>query len=262
MSMIQPSPTKIEALRIRWLGQEARLRAIAKALRAGEDWTVHLKGLPFVHEVPPLAGEACGRDLRGADLKRWLRPEVDVRFALEHEAGIVAAITMEALRTNTALPDVTPFPVEGGSAEEISVAMRRGDRFLLARCDSEPVGVMRLAERREYHELVGAPAYVEVSGLAVLPAWRRGGIGTRLLEAGETAAVQAGFGFAMLRTTLELGLVSWYERLGYAVRTTRQLSYPGSPTFLDVLMVRKLPGRARRPQAPRIRTRIVRNTAT
>ena len=66
MSVVHPSPRKVEDLQLRWEGQEHRLEAVARDLRAGRDWTVHLQGLPYVEEVPPLPGEACGRDLRGS----------------------------------------------------------------------------------------------------------------------------------------------------------------------------------------------------
>ena len=60
MSVTHPSPTKVETLRARWVGQEARLKAIAQAMLAGADWTVHLAGLPLVEEIPPREGEALG----------------------------------------------------------------------------------------------------------------------------------------------------------------------------------------------------------
>ena len=63
MSVLHPSSAKLEALRARWVGQEARLAKIADAMLQGRDWTVYLNGLPDVGEIPPLPGEALGRDL-------------------------------------------------------------------------------------------------------------------------------------------------------------------------------------------------------
>ncbi|MFV1960102.1 MAG: GNAT family N-acetyltransferase [Planctomycetota bacterium] len=240
MSATHPPAAKIEALEKRWEGEEYRLRAIAKDLRAGRDWTVHLRGLPLVEEVPPRPGEAYGRDLRGADLHHYLRPEVEVGRAEEHKAPLVAAISLEGLRNNTPLPDVSPFPVEVEGAGEIALAMRRGERFLLARCDREPVGVIRSAQHRQFEEYTADRPYIELSGLAVLARWRRSGIGTRLIERAERLAAQDGFDHVVLRTTREIGLVPWYERMGYVVKLTRQLSYPDAPTCLDVLMVKRL----------------------
>lgn len=241
MSVTHPSPQKVRALVRRWEGQEHRLRRIARDLRAGRDWTVHLLDLPHVEEIPPTAGEMLGRDLRGADLHRWLRPEVQVSVAREDEAPRVAAISLEALRNNTPLPDVSPFPVEVEGAGEIALAIRREERFLLAKCDQEPVGVIRCSRRVELQEYAGREPYLEVSGLAVLARWRRSGIGARLLEAAEELAAGEGLLHVLLRTMREVGLVPWYEAKGYEVRHVRQLAYPDAPTCLDVVMAKKLP---------------------
>ena len=90
--MIHPAPEKLRALADRWQGQDARLQRIAEALLAGEDWTRHLRGLPYIDEVPPRDGEAYGRDLRGADLRRHLHPRVEVTRACERDAALVAAV--------------------------------------------------------------------------------------------------------------------------------------------------------------------------
>jgi GNAT superfamily N-acetyltransferase len=240
MSVVNPSPARIEALRRRWDGQEARLRAIAADLVDGRDWTVHLSGLPFVEEVPPLAGEARGRDLRGANLKRFLVPPVHVAAAEEGEAAVVAALAYEGLRWNTPLEATTPFPVAPESAADVRLAMHRGEHFLLARCAGRPVGVARWARRTELASLVGGRDYAEISGLAVLPPHRRRGVGEMLRASAETEALAAGFEHALLRTTLELGLVPWYERAGYAVAQVRQATCEEGTTYLDAVMVRRL----------------------
>lgn len=261
MSVTHPSPSKVEELRRRWTGQERRLEAIARDLRSGRDWTRHLRGLPLIEEVPPLPGEAYGRDLRGADLQRLLRPAVDIGSATAKESALVAAISLEGLRNNTALPDASPFPVEVEGAADIALAMRRGDRFLLARCDEEPVGVVRLAEKREFHEYTEHRPYGEISGLAVLSRWRGTGIGARLLATAEAEALRDGYPWVLLRTTYEIGLVPWYRRLGYEERHVRQLAYPGAPTCLDVVMTRRIAVAAQQPEptvGPK-RLRIVRS---
>lgn len=240
MSVVNPSPARIEALRRRWDGQEARLRAIAADLVEGRDWTVHLAGLPYVDEVPPLPGEARGRDLRGANLKRWLVPPVHVAAAEEGEAAVVAALAYEGLRWNTPLEATTPFPVTPESAADVRLAMHRGEHFLLARCAGRPVGVVRWARRAELSQQVGGRDYAEISGLAVLPPHRRRGVGELLRAAAETEALAAGFEHAVLRTTLELGLVPWYERAGYEIAQVRQGTGEEGTTYLDVTMVRRL----------------------
>jgi ribosomal protein S18 acetylase RimI-like enzyme len=240
MSVTHPSQSRIDALRRRWVGQEARLRAIAQGILDGSDWTVHLAGLPYVEEVPPLQGEALGRDLRGADLRRWLAPVAGIRVAGEEDAALIAGISLESLTNNTPLDGVTPFPVAAENANDIAVAMRRGDHFLIARAAGQAVGVVRWAPRSEFRELTAGHPYAEISGLAVRPCARRQGVGSTLLSAAEAQANAAGFDLVLLRTTLELGLVPWYEDAGYTISMVRQLTCPEGPTILDVIMVRKV----------------------
>jgi len=238
--MIHPSAEKIRQLTERWKGQEARLQRIAESLSAGEDWTQHLRGLTFVDEVPPREGEAYGRDLRGADLRRHLHPKVEVTRATEHDAALVASVSREALRNNTPLHDTSPFPADVESAEGIALALRRGDRFLLARLGRNVVGAVRWASRREFGDLCDEHAYGEVSGLAVSPPHRRVGIGGMLLASAEWDVAGEGLDWALLRTAVEVGLVPFYERRGYAVRTVRQHTYPEAPVFLDAILTKRL----------------------
>ncbi len=250
MTVTQPSLARVEALRRRWEGQEARLAAVAADLLAGCDWTAHLRGLPYVQEIPPLPGEACGRDLRGADLKRLLVPQVEVREAREQEAALVSSISFEGLQHNTPLEGVTPFPVAPESAHDIALAMRRGDRFLIARSGGKPVGVVRLGERTELRHLTADRPYAELSGLSVVPALRRRGLGAALRAAAEALARKAGHEHVLLTTTLELGLVPWYERAGYQVGMVRQVTCPEGATYLDAVMVAPLVRAAHDANAP------------
>jgi GNAT superfamily N-acetyltransferase len=238
--MIHPSQEKLRALADRWIGQEVRLQRIAASILLGEDWTQHLRGLPYLDEIPPREGEAYGRDLRGADLRRHLHPKVEVTRATERDAALVASVTREAMRNNTALPDASPFPADVESAEGVALALRRGDRFLLARVGRGVVGCVRWAVKSEFADLADGRPYGEISGLAVCPSHRRVGIGGTLVASAEWDVAGEGHDWALLRTTVELGLVPWYERLGYLARRVRQLTYPEAPTFLDCVMTKRL----------------------
>ena len=254
MSVLYPSPAKLEALRARWEGQEERLARVAATMLEGGDWTLLLAGLPFIREIPPLPGDALGRDLRGADLRHLLRPEIHVKTAAVEDAPVIAAITYEAMRSNTALPGASPFPADLDGAEEMALLMRRGETFLIARCAERPVGVVRIDERNEFRQLTGQQAYLEVSGLAVLPPYRLSGVGTALLDAAEQLAADESFANALLRTTFNEPPTSLKERRGYVVEQVRQLASPGPPTILDVVMVKRLQSRSPLMRDPRRRT--------
>lgn len=240
MSVVHPSPSRLEALRKRWVGEDGRLRAIAGAMRAGRDWTIHLRGLPYVEEIPPQPGEAYGRDLRGADLRRFLRPDLDVQPAEEYEAAIVAGIALEAERSSTPLEGISPFPAELDCAERTAIAMRRGERFFLGRLQEEPVGTIRVARRVEFRALTDGQDYAEISNLAVLQRHRRAGIGAALMRVAEQYALAQGLDRVLLRTYEELGLVPWYESQGYAVQTVRQLINASGPACLEVICTQRL----------------------
>lgn len=86
-ALVNEEMTKEKLLRERWKGEEDRIQKICEFARKGEDWTVHLKALPFVEEIGPLAGEKYGRDLRGAPLNG-----ADLREANLRGADLSAAI--------------------------------------------------------------------------------------------------------------------------------------------------------------------------
>jgi GNAT superfamily N-acetyltransferase len=245
MSIVHPSPAKLEALRARWEGQEGRLRTIAAAMLAGEDWTTHLRGLPHIDEIPPRPGEAYGRDLRGADLKRCLAPEALIAPAHEGEAALVAGLVFEAERTSTPLAGVSPFPTDLDCAERTTLAMRRGEVFLLARVLGRAVGSVRVARRSEFRDLAADGEYAEVSDLAVLPSHRRQGIGRRLIQAAEAWARVQGLDHVLLRTYEELGLVTWYLGMGFCVQRVRQIVPVEGPAALEVICTQRLqPGQS------------------
>ena len=117
--MIHPTAEKIRALSDRWVGQEARLQRVAASILSGEDWTQHLRGLPFLDEVPPKDGEAYGRDLRGADLRRFLYPKVDVTRATERDAALVAGLERAVPKAHALNAGRQPAMADSGTEPEV-----------------------------------------------------------------------------------------------------------------------------------------------
>jgi hypothetical protein len=66
------------------------------------------------------------------------------------------------------------------------------------------------------------------------------GIGSQLLATTEWDVAAEGCNHSLLRTSVELGLVPYYESRGYKVRHVRQHAYPDAPTFLDAVLTKRL----------------------
>lgn len=84
-----------------------------------------------------------------------------------------------------------------------------------------------------FYEVRDASVYM--SRLAVLPAYRRGGIGRRLVEHVEAAAQNHGVPYVTLGVRIALPQnVTYYERLGYSIAHVG--SHPGytEPTFYSM----------------------------
>ena len=77
-----------------------------------------------------------------------------------------------------------------------------------------------------------------IRGFFVHPAWARQGLGTRILKACESAAVEAGFTRAELVATVTG--VALYERHGYAVTRRYEFDLPNGASYVAVGMAKAL----------------------
>ena len=68
-----------QQLRDRWIGEEERIQKIIESAKKGDDWTVHLEGLPYIDEIQPVFDEKYGRDLRGIYLGDTILDNADFR---------------------------------------------------------------------------------------------------------------------------------------------------------------------------------------
>ena len=233
---------KIKALQERWEGQTERLNKIADSIMTGEDWTVHLEGLPFIDEVKKTAGCKFPRDLRGANLRRYLQATTLIEPATQEDAPNIVYIIKEAMLNDTPLRGISPFPVPPLSSEDISLAMEKGSRFFLGVQRQKVIGSVQLDTGDELKHLTNDEPYYEISNLCTLPAYRHQGIGGAIIRATEDICRKEGkHPWVVMRIVHELGFESYYERIGYALKEVIQREAKMSgPNYLQCRMVKKL----------------------
>jgi ribosomal protein S18 acetylase RimI-like enzyme len=233
---------KIDALQKRWEGQESRLQKVADAIMKGEDWTAFLDGLPYLDEVPKLDCDKNPRDLRGANLRRYLMPTTTLEPATVADIAGIAYIMRESNRNNTPLRGVSPFPLPLINADDIGLMMEKGSRFFLALQLGKVIGIVQMDSASELKHLAEEKPYYEISNLSVLPAYRHLGVARSVLHEFEKfARAEAKHGFILLRTVMEHGLLSYWERAGYHLCEVYQKQQPkGAPAFMEAIMTKKI----------------------
>jgi len=229
-------------LRDRWDGQTERLNKIADSIVKGEDWTVHLDGLPYINEVEVIRGDKNGRDLRGANLRRHLQPTTVIEPATSEDAPNIAYIIKEAMLNDTPLRGVSPFPTPRLSSEDVGMIMERGSRFFMAMQFNKVIGSLQLDSGIELKQCTNDEQYYEISNLCTLPAYRHQGIGAAIILEGEKFCRNEGkHSWILIRIISELGFEQHYERLGYVRKEVYQKRYPlGAPAYLECIMTKKL----------------------
>jgi ribosomal protein S18 acetylase RimI-like enzyme len=233
---------KIDALQKRWEGQEYRLQKVADAIMKGEDWTIHLDGLPYLDEVPKLDCDKNPRDLRGANLRRYLMPTTTLEAATIADIAGIAYIMRESNRNNTPLRGISPFPLPLINADDIGLMMEKGSRFFLALQLGKVIGIVQLDSAAEFKHVTEDKPYYEISNLSVLPAYRHLGVASSVLHEFEKfARGEAKHVYVLLRTVIEHGLVNYWERGGYQLREVYQRQHPkGAPAFMEAVMTKKI----------------------
>jgi ribosomal protein S18 acetylase RimI-like enzyme len=233
---------KIELLQKRWEGQEDRLQRIADAIIKGDDWTKFLEGMPYIDEVQRMDGDCFPRDLRGANLRRYLMPTTIMEPAGISDTPNIAYITRESNRNNTPLRGISPFPLPQVNADDIGLMMEKGSRFFMALQLGKVIGIVQMDSGSEFKHLTEDKAYYELSNLSVLPAYRHLGVARSVLREFEKFARNENkHSYILLRTVLEHGLVNYWERGGYKLCEMYQRQHPkGAPAFMEAIMTKKL----------------------
>ncbi len=233
---------KIEKLRKRWDGEEIRLQKMADMMMVGEDWTEHLEGMPYVDEIQKLDGDKFPRDLRGANMRRYLMPTTTMEPATLDDVANIAYIIREAHRNNTPLRGISPFPIPHINAEDVGLMMERGSRFFVALQIGKMIGIVQMNSDSELKHLTEEKPYYELSNLSVLPAYRHLGVARSVLKEFEKFAGGEGkHDYILLRTIYEHGLVNYWERGGYELREVYQNQRPkGAPAFMEAVMAKKI----------------------
>lgn len=232
----------IKALQKRWEGQEERLQKIADSIILGEDWTIYLDGLPYIDEVEKVDGEKFPRDLRGANLRRYLMPTTVMEPADQDDVPNIAYIMRESHRNNTPLRGVSPFPVPEINGEDIALMMEKGNRFFVALQSEKMIGIIQMNTGDEFRHLTEDKPYYELSNLSVLPAYRHLGVARSVMVEFEKFARQEHkHSFVLLRTIMEHGLVNYWERADYELREVYQKQEPkGGPAYMEAIMTKRI----------------------
>jgi predicted N-acetyltransferase YhbS len=233
---------KIEVLQKRWEGQTERLNKIADAIIRGKDWTVHLKGLPLIDELETIHGDKFPRDLRGANLRRYLQPTTIIEPATSEDAPNIAYIIKEAMLNDTPLRGVSPFPVPHLNAEDIGLSMEHGSRYFMAMQMDKVIGTVQLDSNLELKHCTDDQPYYEITNLCTLPAYRHQGVGGAIIRETENFAREEGeHEWMLMRIIAELGFEPYYERIGYRRKEMNQRNHPlGAPAYLESVIVKKL----------------------
>lgn len=233
---------KMKSLQKRWNGQVERLQKIADSILNNEDWTVHLEGLKYIDEVEKLEGDKYPRDLRGANLRRYLMPTTTMEPADFDDVANIAYIMREAHRNNTPLRGISPFPVPSISAEDVGLMMEKGSRFFVALQMDKMIGIVQMDTGEDLKRFTDDKPYYELSNLSVLPAYRHLGVARAVLVEFEKFARNEGrHEYILLRTIMEHGLVNYWERAKYVLREVRQKQQPrGAPAYMEAIMTKKI----------------------
>lgn len=153
-----------------------------------------------------------------------------LRFATPDDVALIVQITQESFAEYRGHLD-PPSAADRETPEDVASALREG-HVVLAHLDDAPAGAVRYRSEN---------SGIYVGRLAVLPAMRRHGIGSALLEFVETQALVAGAAHLRLRVRLALpDNVRLYAARGYRVIAI----HPRSGSEAALTMVKDLASRS------------------
>jgi RimJ/RimL family protein N-acetyltransferase len=164
---------------------------------------------------------------------------IEVGAAIDQDVpGLIALIN--ALAAEDGLLFITPIDAATGAATLAAhlamIAKTGNEAVILARAQAKPVGLVTAL--RGVHP--ARRGVVEI-GIGVLAAWRGGGVGTRLLQAAEAWARQAGchrMQFPVVASNAPA--VALYQKLGYRVEGHLTASALHRGVKVDELLMAKL----------------------
>lgn len=149
---------------------------------------------------------------------------MQIREAREGEAVAVLDVLSRSFQEYIGVLD-PPSGVFSETAESLGASIARRE-VLVCEADGQLVGCAFCTP----HE-----TYLYVGRFGVVPEWRSAGVGSRLLEAAERRAREAGYQHARLNVRITLtGLLAYYQRHGYEpVEYLAHDGYPG-PTYVQL----------------------------
>lgn len=128
--------------------------------------------------------------------------EITTRRARPRDADVIVRIAVAAYETTAWLAPLPPLT----AADVRAFLEQRANAAFIARCGGRDVGTISSAREGVVTQLFR---------LGVIEPYRRRGIGERLVREVEETARAEGAAVVYLQTYRELGLIGYYERLGY-----------------------------------------------
>lgn len=148
--------------------------------------------------------------------------EITIRYAQADDVPTIHMLTQAAYAEYRALIPYSSIWQE--TPERITEELAQGP-ILLAVLEDGPVGSVRC-----HMEQVGAERFVYLHRLAILPAYRRRGIGRLLVEAVEAIAREQGIRQIRLEVrAAQPENIAFYRTLGYLLGSVTQYLPDGSP---------------------------------
>jgi N-acetylglutamate synthase-like GNAT family acetyltransferase len=142
-------------------------------------------------------------------------------------AGIVRTAYSDVAERFGLTPENAPTHPSNCQPSWIQSDLARGVSYFLLECGGTHCGCIALE--------VASPTVAYLERLAVVPASRRRGLGTHLVDHAVREATAAGVAAVSVGVIAEqIELVAWYEKLGFVQSGTRRFAHqPFTVSFLE-----------------------------